>query len=52
MTIIVNIAGAKAKLSALIEAAERGEEVILARGRTVCSSWPCHCRGDTARQFS
>lgn len=31
MTIQVNIAEAKAKLSALIEAAERGEEVIIAR---------------------
>lgn len=31
MTITVNIAEAKARLSALIEAAERGEEVILAR---------------------
>jgi prevent-host-death family protein len=31
MTITVNIAEAKAKLSALIEAAERGEEVVLAR---------------------
>ncbi len=31
MTITINIAEAKAKLSALIEAAERGEEVILAR---------------------
>ncbi len=31
MTIIINIAEAKAKLSGLIEAAERGEEVILAR---------------------
>jgi prevent-host-death family protein len=31
MTITVNIAEAKAKLSALIEAVERGEEVILAR---------------------
>ena len=31
MTITVNIAEAKAKLSALIEAAERGEEVVVAR---------------------
>ncbi len=31
MTIQVNIAEAKAKLSALIEAAERGEEVVIAR---------------------
>lgn len=31
MTITVNIAEAKARLSALIEAAERGEEVVLAR---------------------
>ena len=31
MTITINIAEAKAKLSALIEAAERGEDVILAR---------------------
>ncbi|MEQ1617072.1 MAG: type II toxin-antitoxin system prevent-host-death family antitoxin [Terricaulis sp.] len=31
MTISVNIAEAKARLSALIEAAERGEEVVLAR---------------------
>ncbi len=31
MTIQMNIAEAKAKLSALIEAAERGEEVIIAR---------------------
>lgn len=31
MTIKMNIAEAKAKLSALIEAAERGEEVIIAR---------------------
>jgi antitoxin (DNA-binding transcriptional repressor) of toxin-antitoxin stability system len=31
MTIQVNIAEAKAKLSALIDAAERGEEVIIAR---------------------
>jgi prevent-host-death family protein len=31
VTININIAEAKAKLSALIEAAERGEEVILAR---------------------
>lgn len=31
MTIQINIAEAKAKLSALIEAAERGEEVIIAR---------------------
>ncbi len=31
MTITMNIAEAKAKLSALIEAAERGEEVIIAR---------------------
>lgn len=31
MTITLNIAEAKAKLSALIEAAERGEEVVLAR---------------------
>lgn len=31
MAIQVNIAEAKAKLSALIEAAERGEEVIIAR---------------------
>ncbi|MEQ1619113.1 MAG: type II toxin-antitoxin system prevent-host-death family antitoxin [Terricaulis sp.] len=32
MTIQVNIAEAKAKLSALVEAALRGEEVVLARG--------------------
>jgi prevent-host-death family protein len=32
MPIQMNIADAKAKLSALVEAAERGEEVILARG--------------------
>lgn len=31
MTIKVNIAEAKAKLSALIEAAQRGEEIIIAR---------------------
>lgn len=31
MTITVNIAEAKARLSALVEAAERGEEVVLAR---------------------
>lgn len=31
MTIQLNVAEAKAKLSALIEAAERGEEVIIAR---------------------
>lgn len=31
MTITINIAEAKAKLSALIEGAERGEEVVLAR---------------------
>lgn len=31
MTIQVNIAEAKAKLSALIEAAERGEVVVIAR---------------------
>lgn len=31
MTIQVNIAEAKAKLSALIEAAERGEDIIIAR---------------------
>lgn len=31
MTIQINIAEAKAKLSALIDAAERGEEVIIAR---------------------
>lgn len=31
MTIQMNIAEAKAKLSALIEAAERGEDVIIAR---------------------
>lgn len=31
MTISVNIAEAKARLSALIEAAERGEEIVLAR---------------------
>lgn len=31
MTIQMNIAEAKAKLSALIEAAERGEEVVIAR---------------------
>ena len=31
MTITINIAEAKAKLSALIEAAERGEDVVLAR---------------------
>ncbi|MBI1250015.1 MAG: type II toxin-antitoxin system prevent-host-death family antitoxin [Alphaproteobacteria bacterium] len=31
MVTTVNIAEAKAKLSALIEAAERGEEIILAR---------------------
>jgi prevent-host-death family protein len=46
MTIKVNIAEAKAKLSALIEAAERGEEVIIARnGKPVArlnsvGSWP------------
>ena len=34
MTITVNIAEAKARLSALIEAAEHGEEVILARAGT------------------
>jgi prevent-host-death family protein len=32
MTIKMNVAEAKAKLSELIAAAERGEEVILARG--------------------
>lgn len=31
MTIQMNIAEAKARLSALVEAAERGEEVVLAR---------------------
>lgn len=46
MTIQVNIAEAKAKLSALIEAAERGEEVIIARnGEPVArlysmAAWP------------
>jgi prevent-host-death family protein len=34
MTITVNIAEAKARLSALIEAVERGEEVVLARAGT------------------
>jgi len=32
MAVQMNIAEAKAKLSALVEAAERGEEVVLARG--------------------
>ncbi len=46
MTIKINIAEAKAKLSALIEAAERGEEVIIARnGEPVArlnsiTAWP------------
>lgn len=46
MTIQVNIAEAKAKLSALIEAAERGEEVVIARnGQPVArlnaiAAWP------------
>ncbi|MFN0022889.1 MAG: type II toxin-antitoxin system Phd/YefM family antitoxin [Parvularculaceae bacterium] len=46
MTITMNIAEAKAKLSALIEAAERGEEVIIARnGKPVArvsalGAWP------------
>jgi len=31
VTIQINIAEAKARLSALVEAAERGEEVVLAR---------------------
>jgi prevent-host-death family protein len=46
MTIQMNIAEAKAKLSALIEAAERGEEVVIARnGEPVArlnaiAAWP------------
>jgi prevent-host-death family protein len=41
MTIKVNIAEAKAKLSALIEAAERGEVVIIARaGQAVATLRP------------
>lgn len=41
MTITVNIAEAKAKLSALIEAAERGEEVVVARsGKPVARITP------------
>jgi prevent-host-death family protein len=32
MTVQMNIAEAKAKLSALVEAAQRGEEVVLAKG--------------------
>lgn len=31
MTILVNVVEAKAKLSALLDAAERGEEVVIAR---------------------
>jgi prevent-host-death family protein len=34
MSITMNVAEAKAKLSALIEAAERGEEVTIARAGT------------------
>jgi prevent-host-death family protein len=45
MTIQVNIAEAKAKLSALIEAAERGEEVIIARnGEPVAHISPVRMR--------
>ncbi len=50
MTITINIAEAKAKLSALIEAAERGEEVILARaGKPVARIVPAVAK--PARRF-
>lgn len=46
----MNIAEAKAKLSELIAAAERGEEVVIARGgRPIVRLVPAHAEGPAFR---
>ncbi len=46
----MNIAEAKAKLSELIAAAERGEDVVIARGGTpIVRFVPAHARGPAFR---